>query len=96
MSSSAANPVDLIKYVTEETEDGRPFVRGRRIPVATLAHAAQEHAWSVHMIASEFGMSEAQVAAALLYYEEHKDAIEAAESAYQEELDSTPDGADYA
>ena len=48
------------------------------------------------MIASEFGLSEAQVAAALLYYEEHKDAIEAAESAYQEELDSTPDGADYA
>jgi uncharacterized protein (DUF433 family) len=64
-----------------------PHVRGRRVPVATIAHCARDQKWSVSELAYQFTLSEAQVSAALLYYEEHKDAIEAQEAEYQKKLD---------
>jgi uncharacterized protein (DUF433 family) len=88
MAISPAETVDLTKYVDENPAGGRPRVRGRRIPVATLAHAAVDQNWSVAELAIQYGLSEAQVAAALLYYQEHKATIEQREREYQQELDA--------
>ncbi len=79
--------VDLNKYIETRIFGERPHIRGRRIPVATIAHSAHSQAWSVADIAYQFTLSEPQVLAALLYYEENKDLIEAQEAAYQTELD---------
>lgn len=82
-----STPVDLSKYIEVRIFGERPHVRGRRIPVATLAHSAQSQGWSTIELAYNFGLSEPQVLAALLYYAEHKEEIEAQEEAYQAELD---------
>jgi uncharacterized protein (DUF433 family) len=79
--------VDLNKYIEIRIFGERPHIRGRRIPVATIAHSAHRQAWSVAELAYQFSLSEPQVLAALLYYEENKDLIEAQEAAYQTELD---------
>ncbi len=96
MDASPAAVVDLTKYVDETAADHRPAVRGRRIPIATLAHAAATHGWTVAEIAHQFQLTEAQVAAGLLYYEEHREAIEAAEAVYQQALDDAHDQANHA
>ena len=79
--------VDLNKYIETRIFGERPHIRGRRIPVATIAHSAHSQVWSVAEIAYQFTLSEPQVLAALLYYEENKELIEAQETAYQTELD---------
>ena len=87
-----ANPpvpatVDLNKYIETRFFGERPHIRGRRVPVATIAHSAHSEGWSVADLAYQFTLSESQVLAALLYYEENKDMIEAHEAAHQAELD---------
>ncbi|ETX00786.1 MAG: hypothetical protein ETSY1_09915 [Candidatus Entotheonella factor] len=86
---SIQNPmtIDLAKYIESSTFGDRPHIRGRRIPVATIAHSASSQQWGVSELAYQFSLSEAEVLAALLYYEEHKVAIEAQETRYQAELD---------
>jgi uncharacterized protein (DUF433 family) len=79
--------VDLSKYIEVRLFEQRPHIRGRRIPVATIAHSARSQNWGVAELASQFTLSEVQVLAALLYYEEHKDEIESQETAYRPELD---------
>ena len=54
--------------------------------MATIAHSAQSEGWSVSDLAYQFTLSEPQVLAALLYYEENKHLIESQEAAYQAEL----------
>lgn len=81
--------LDLSKYIDTHIFDERPHIRGRRITVATLAHSAASENWSIRELAYQFSLSEAEVLAALLYYEEHQEAIEAHEAAYQAELDRT-------
>ena len=58
----------------------RPHIRGRRVPVAFIAYNARTNAWDIAPLAYEFTLSEAEVAAALLYYQEHKDLIDAQEA----------------
>ncbi len=79
--------VDLRKYIEVRIFGERPHIRGRRIPVATIAYSHRDPGWSVSELAYNFGVSESQVLAALLYYEENKDLIDAQEAAYQAELD---------
>ena len=79
--------VDLRKYIEVRIFGERPHVRGRRIPVATIAHHQQDPGWTVSELAYNFGLSEIEVLASLLYYEEHKEIIEAQEAEYQKELD---------
>jgi uncharacterized protein (DUF433 family) len=79
--------VDLRKYIEIRIFGDRPHIRGRRVPVATIAHYAHSQGWGVSELAYQFTLSEPEVLAALLYYEEHKDLIEAQEVAYQAELD---------
>ena len=79
--------VDLNKYIETRFFGERPHIRGRRIPVATIAHSTQSQGWSVADLAYQFTLSEPQVLAALLYYEENKDIIEVHEAAHQAQLD---------
>lgn len=80
--------VDLSKYIETRFFGERPHVRGRRLPIGTIAHNQQTHAWSVARLAYEFTLTEAEVLAALLYYAEHQTAIDAQEAAYQAELEA--------
>lgn len=82
MTDQTAPAVDLDKYIEVRIFGERPHIRGRRIPVATLAYSARSQGWGVADLAYNFTLSEAQVLAALLYYEEHKDMIDAQEAAY--------------
>lgn len=82
MTDQTAPAVDLDKYIETRIFGERPHVRGRRIPVATLAYSARSQGWGVAELVYNFTLSEAQVLAALLYYQEHKDLIDAQEAAY--------------
>ncbi len=82
-----APALDLSKYVEVRLFGERPHIRGRRIPIATIAYSAVAQGWNVARLVYEFSLSEAQVLSALLYYEEHKPEIDAQEAAYQAELD---------
>ncbi len=55
--------------------------------MATIAHSARSQGWDVAELAYQFTLSETQVLAALLYYEEHREEIESQEIAYQSLLD---------
>jgi uncharacterized protein (DUF433 family) len=79
--------ISLDKYIEIRETDGRPYVKGRRIPVATLAHSAKSEGWSITDLANEFGLSEQEVLSALLYYGENAEDIEAQEKTYQDLLD---------
>lgn len=79
--------VDLSKYVETRFFNERPHIRGRRIPVATIAHSASSQGWTVPELAFEFTLTEAEVLAALLYYAEHTAEIERLEADYQQSLD---------
>jgi uncharacterized protein (DUF433 family) len=87
MTLRAPATVDLSKYIEKRFFGERPHVRDRRIPVATLAYSARSQNWNNAEIAHNFGLSEAEVLAALLYYEEYKALIDSQEVAYQAELD---------
>lgn len=79
--------VDLRKYIATEFFGQRPHVRGHRVPVATLAHSAHSQQWDVTELAYQFSLTETEVLAALLYYEQHREAVEATEAAHQQMLD---------
>lgn len=83
---------DLRKYIEirvdqEHPDIKRPYIRERRVPVATIAHSSRSQRWGVGELAYQFTLSETQVLAALLYYAEHQGEIETHESAYQTLLD---------
>lgn len=79
--------VDLSKYIEINADTGRPHIRGRRIPVATIAYSARSEGWNNTDLVYQFTLSEPEVLAALLYYAEHQTAIDAQEAQYQAELD---------
>jgi uncharacterized protein (DUF433 family) len=80
--------IDLSRYISREFFGERPHVRGRRLPVATLAHSARSQNWDAVELAYQFGLTEAEVLAALLYYEQNHEEIEAQETAHQAQLDA--------
>jgi uncharacterized protein (DUF433 family) len=71
---------DLRKYVETRLFDARPHLRGRRIPVATVAYNVRTNGWTVAETAHNFGLSEPEVLAALLYYYEHHEEIDRQEA----------------
>ena len=82
-------PVDLQKYIDFQFFDNRPHIRGKRIPVAMIAKRMTANHWTIAETAYDFSLSEAEVLAALLYYEEHLDEIqqqEAKEAALFDEM----------
>jgi uncharacterized protein (DUF433 family) len=72
--------VDLSKYIETRIFGERPHIRGRRVPVATIAYSARSQGWDVTELAYQFTLSPPQVLSALLYYEEHKEEIDAQEA----------------
>ncbi len=81
--------VDLKKYIDHHYFGDRPHIRGRRVPIGQIAAYYYESHLSVAQIAYELTLSEAQVLAALLFYQEHKatvEAVEAAEQAAKDEM----------
>jgi uncharacterized protein (DUF433 family) len=79
--------VDLSKYIETRLFGARPHIRGRRVPVATVAYNARTNGWDVAELAYEFTLSESEVLSALLYYPEHRDEIDAQEREEQAKLD---------
>ncbi|HZG37352.1 MAG TPA: DUF433 domain-containing protein [Nodosilinea sp.] len=55
-----------------------PVVHGTSIHVRTVVIAATEWEWSVEQIAEEYGLSKAQVEAALVFYKAHGDEVSVA------------------
>ena len=84
---SVQTTVDLSKYIEARLFEDRPHVRGRRVPVAVIAYNKRTNGWDIAELAYQFTLTEEQVLAALLYYAEHKDEIDAQERAEQEKLD---------
>jgi uncharacterized protein (DUF433 family) len=82
-----APSVDLSKYVAIEVMGERPHIRGRRIPVAMIVHRMRANGWTVAETAYDFSLSEAEISAALLYYEEHQAEIEREEAAEAEQFE---------
>jgi len=73
--------VTLTKYIETRIFEDRPHIRGRRVPVATVAYTARTQNASVEQLMYDFTLSEEQVLAALLYYKEHAEEIDAQEKA---------------
>lgn len=55
-----------------------PVIHGTSIHVRTIVMAAQDWEWSVEQIAEEYGLSKAQVDAALVFYNTHRDEVTSA------------------
>lgn len=92
MTLQIPEKVDLRKYVEVRIVDTQPpiersHIRGRRIPVATVAYNYHIHGWSVAETTDNFALSETEVLAALLYYQENKESVDAQEREYQAKLD---------
>jgi uncharacterized protein (DUF433 family) len=87
MTLQAPNSVDLRKYIEINFFGERPHIRGRRIPVATIAYSAKSQGWDIAELSRQFTLTEAEVLAALLYYQEHESEIDAQEASYQSQLD---------
>jgi len=68
--------VDLQKYIETRLFGNRPHIRGKRIPVALIAQRLSANDWTIAETAYDFTLTEAEVLAALLYYEEHLDEIQ--------------------
>jgi uncharacterized protein (DUF433 family) len=79
--------VDLSKYIEARYFGERPHIRGRRVPVAAIACYSTPKRRSVEEPAYDYTLSEPEVLAALLYYAEHKDEIDAQEVREQAEMD---------
>ena len=76
MSVEIPETVDLRKYIDTQFFGVRPHIRGRRVPVAMIAYIARAEGWGTRELAYQYSLTEAQAAAALLYYEEHKEEID--------------------
>jgi uncharacterized protein (DUF433 family) len=79
MTLPASEKVDLSKYI--EVRDVRAAIRGRRLTVAFIASARSANDTSISELAYQFTLTEEQVLAALLYYREHQDEIDAQDRA---------------
>ncbi|MBN2304678.1 MAG: DUF433 domain-containing protein [Anaerolineae bacterium] len=87
MAVQIPSSVDLRKYIDTSLFGERPHIRGRRVPVATVAYSAQSEGWGTSELAYQFTLNEAEVLSALLYYQEHKAEIDAQEAEEQHLLD---------
>ncbi len=85
MSAVIPEKVDLSKYI--EMREGRPNIRGRRLPISFVAAMQRENNASIAEIAYQYTLSEEQVLAALLYYREHQEEIEAEDQEEQRQWD---------
>ncbi len=83
MSAQTPIQIDLSKYIETRLCEDRPHIRKRRIPVAIIVYQKRMNNWTVEETAYNFTLSEAQILAALLYYEEHAAEIDKQEDEEQ-------------
>ncbi len=76
MDAATIHSIDLITS-NPNVRGGRPVVRGTTIPVADIAIVKIYHRQDADGLAEWFDLSLAQVYAALAYYYEHQDEIDA-------------------
>ena len=86
-----STPVDLGKYIETRLYGERPHLRGRRVPVAMIAYNHRTNGWTLAETAYNFTVSEAEVLAALLYYDEHREEIDAQEREAVRQFDQLAD-----
>ena len=72
--------VDLSKYIDMVHFGDRPHIRGRRVPVGMIVRRMQVNSWTVEQTAEDFALTETEILAALLYYEQHKALIDQQEA----------------
>lgn len=75
--------IDLRKYIDMAFYGERPHIRGRRLPVTTVAVNWEQCHLSVAELAREFSLTEEEVLAALLYYREHQIELDAQDTQEQ-------------
>jgi uncharacterized protein (DUF433 family) len=80
MTTQIPTTVDLSKYIETRFFEDRPHIRGRRVPIAVIVRRARVNNWTAAQTAYDFTLSEAEVLAALLYYQEHQEQIEQQEA----------------
>jgi uncharacterized protein (DUF433 family) len=85
MTTQVPEKVDLSKYVETRLMGDRPHVRGRRMPVAWVASAARANDYDIADLMDNYTLTEEQVLAALLYYREHQNELDAQEDRDGEE-----------
>jgi uncharacterized protein (DUF433 family) len=69
-----AEKVDLSKYI--EIRNDRPNIRGRRIPIMFIVGAKKAHNATIDELCENYTLAQAEVLAALLYYEEHQEELD--------------------
>jgi uncharacterized protein (DUF433 family) len=78
--------VALTKYIDSTGE--RPMIVGTDIPVATVAYRAMSGSWGLCELCYQFSLDEAPVLAALLYYGQFQEQIDALEGDYKLEFEA--------
>jgi len=82
-----AYTIDLTQYIEYRRFGERPHLRGRRIPVWVVASAARDNPTiGVSGLMLAYDLSKIEVLAALLYYEQHQDEIDAQEATINAEF----------
>jgi uncharacterized protein (DUF433 family) len=89
MTDQTFPTIDLRKYIDRSKFGDRPHIRGRRVPVSYLASDYHDNGWGISRLADEYTLTEAEVLAALLYYEEHKAEIDAQDAEESRLFDSS-------
>lgn len=72
--------IDLSMYIEARFFGERPHLRDRRVPVAMIGRWQRTNGWTVAELAQHFTLSETEVLAALLYYEQHQGELDAQEA----------------
>lgn len=76
MTTPTPATLDLSKYVETRLMGDRPHVRGRRLPVTFVAKDYFDGK-SIAEIMEEYAIAEEQVLAAILFYREHQQILDA-------------------
>jgi uncharacterized protein (DUF433 family) len=81
-------PTDLSHYIDSSQAGKPPFLRGHLLTVAEVAYGRHYQGMDITQLMKTFTLTETEVLAALLYYAEHRDEINALEQADNEPEDS--------
>ena len=72
---------------TDGVLGGKPRVEGTRVPVHQIGWLVREDGWDRNEAAERFGLSTAEVDAAVAYYDEHPDDMAALVAAARDAYD---------
>jgi hypothetical protein len=87
MNDEQTQPTDLSNYIEFRPPDERPYLRGRCLVSIVIGYLLKEK-FNLEQVKNKLNLSNAQIAAALLYYEEHKAEVDATEQAFRDQFDA--------